>query len=147
MSKSTLRSVAPCDCLAIRQAARQITQLYDRYLLREDLRVGQYSILRKLSRFESLSINEMALTMVMDATSISRAIKPLVRDGLISVSAGRDARSRKLELTEAGRAKLKSATVLWQRAQNEFEAAFGPDNAEQVRHTMWRVVESFKTSE
>ncbi len=147
MSNSPVRSVALCDCLAIRQAARQITQLYDRYLSRESLSANQYAILRKLSRFEGLSISHLALSMVMDATSVSRAIKPLVRDGLISVRTDQDARTRKLELTEAGRVRLKSATVLWQRAQDEFEAAFGPKEAQHLRHTMWRVVESFKTPE
>jgi DNA-binding MarR family transcriptional regulator len=147
MSNSPLRSIALCDCLAIRQAARQITQLYDRYLSREGLGANQYAILRKLSGFEGLSISQLALSMVMDATSVSRAIKPLVRDGLISISTDQDARTRKLELTEVGRARLKSATVLWQRAQDEFEAAFGQEEAQHLRHTMWRVVESSKTPE
>jgi len=147
MSNSPLRSVALCDCLAIRQAARQITQLYERYLSREGLSANQYAILRKLSPFEGLSISHLALSMVMDATSVSRAIKPLVRDGLISVSTDQDARTRKLELTKAGRIRLKSATVLWQRAQDEFEATFGPEEAQRLRHTMWRVVESSKTPE
>jgi len=147
MSNSSLRSVALCDCLAIRQAARQITQLYERYLSREGLSANQYAILRKLSQFEDLSISHLALSMVMDATSVSRAIKPLVRDLLISVSTDQDARTRKLKLTKTGRVRLKSATVLWQKAQHQFEAAYGLQEAQHLRHTMWRVVELSKPPE
>ena len=57
-----------CNCLALRQAARHVTQIYDSYLSSEGLRTTQYSILAKLNRLGPLSINELAKLMVMDRT-------------------------------------------------------------------------------
>src|SRR3974377_2172728 len=50
----------PCNCLAIRQAARVITQLYDRHLAAENLRTTQYSILSKLGRLGPPPVNSTA---------------------------------------------------------------------------------------
>jgi hypothetical protein len=55
-----------CNCLALRQAARHISQIYDSYLASAGLRTTQYSILGKLNRLGPLSINELAKSMVMD---------------------------------------------------------------------------------
>ena len=52
-----------CNCLAVRQAARHVTQLYDRHLAHVGLRATQYSILARLSRLGPLSINELASAM------------------------------------------------------------------------------------
>ena len=61
-----------CNCLALRQAARQVTQLYDRHMAGEGLRANQYSILSKLSRLGPMSINTLAAQMVMDRTTMDR---------------------------------------------------------------------------
>ena len=65
-----------CNCLAIRQAARQVTQLYDRHLAAEGLRSTQYSILSKLGRLGPLSVNALAASMAMDRTTLGRAVQP-----------------------------------------------------------------------
>jgi hypothetical protein len=62
----TLDRTTVCNCLALRQAARHISQIYDSYLASEGLRTTQYSILAKLNRLGPLSINELAKSMVMD---------------------------------------------------------------------------------
>lgn len=129
-----------CNCLAVRQAARHITQAYERHLSHEGLRATQYSILSKLGRLGPLSIGELAAAMVMDRTSLGRAIQPLQRDGLLAVGPGRDGRTRSIELTSRGRAKLKAASVHWRAAQKEFEAAFGATASEDLRSTMRRLI-------
>ena len=134
--------VAQCDCLAIRQAARQITQLYERHLSNDGLKAGQYAILRKLSVLGSTSIGDLAHSMVMDATSVTRAIKLLQRDGLVGVSGADDLRTRLVHVTGKGRTKLRAANVSWRKAQDQFERAFGASEARQLRRTMLRVVES-----
>jgi DNA-binding MarR family transcriptional regulator len=130
----------PCNCLALRQAARHISQIYDRHLASEGLRTTQYSILAKLHRLGPLSINELAKSMVMDRTTLGRAIRPLERDRLLAIKSGDDARTRNLQLTPAGEARLKAAAVKWRAAQKEFETAFGPGNAVDLRTVLQRVV-------
>jgi len=57
-----------CNCLALRQAARHVTQLYDRFLGGADLRATQFSILAKLRRAGPMTINALAADLVMDRT-------------------------------------------------------------------------------
>src|SRR5579863_1577343 len=93
---------AACNCLAIRQAARQVTQLYERHMAVSGLSASQYSILAKLARLGPLSINALSAAMVMDRTTTGRAVRPLARDGLVAIDAGEDARTRLVRLTPAG---------------------------------------------
>ncbi len=130
----------PCNCLALRQAARHLSQIYDDHLAQEGLRTTQYSILSKLNRLGPLPIGKLADTMVLERTALARALQPLERDGLVSVGAGPDGRTRKVTLTAAGDSRLKAAAACWRRAQKEFEAAFGAADAAALRTMLRRVV-------
>jgi DNA-binding MarR family transcriptional regulator len=141
MSEASHQSDGPaCNCQAIRQAARQVTQLYDRHLAPTGLRTSQLSILANLSRGGPQSIHDLAAALVMDRTTLGRGIRPLERDGLIEIGDGPDGRTRSVKLTSAGRKKLAAALPLWQEAQIEFETAFGTAEAATLRTTLERVV-------
>ena len=129
-----------CNCLALRQAARHMSQIYDSYLASEGLRTTQYSILAKLNRLGPLSINELAKSMVMDRTTLGRAIRPLQRDRLLTIGAGEDGRTRSLQLTATGEARLKAASPKWREAQKKFEMTFGARDAVELRSILQRVV-------
>ena len=128
-----------CNCLALRQAARHISQIYDSYLASEGLRTTQFSILAKLERLGPLSINELAKSMVMDRTTLGRAIRPLQRDRLLTIGAGEDGRTRSLRLTATGEARLKAATTKWREAQKKFDMTFGARDAAELRSVLERV--------
>src|SRR5262245_8049013 len=111
-------NLVDCNCLAIRQAARHVTQFYDQVLAPSGLRTTQLSILAKLRRLGPTTINDLANNLVMDRTTLGRNILPLQRDRLISVVKGRtDRRSKELHLTKAGAARLRAAAKLWVKAQ------------------------------
>ncbi len=115
-----------CNCLAVRQAARHVTQFYDQFLAPAGLRTTQFSILAKLKRLGPMTINALAKEMVMDRTTLGRNILPLEREGLIAVATGsRDRRSKELRLTDTGGARLRAAVKGWAQAQRQFEATFG----------------------
>src|SRR5580692_12533454 len=96
-----------CNCLAIRQAARHVTQFYDQLLAPVGLRATQYAILTRLRRDGPLAINALAAALVMDRTTMGRNILPLQRDGLIEIVASDvDRRRRELCLSAAGADKL-----------------------------------------
>jgi len=130
----------PCNNLALRQAARHVSQIYDRHMAEVGLRGTQYSILSKLARLGPLPLGKLAETMVMERTALSRAVGPLERDGLLAVGAGANGRTRSVALTAAGQAKFRAAQAQWRRAQKEFEAAFGAGEAETLRSTLQRVI-------
>lgn len=131
---------AACNCLAIRQAARQVTQLYERYMAASGLSASQYSILAKLARLGPLSINALSAAMVMDRTTTGRAVRPLERDKLVAIDAGDDARTRRVRLTPAGAKRFKAAEARWREAQREFERLYGTTEAAELRAALGRVV-------
>jgi len=123
-----------CNCLAVRQAARHITQFYDQFLAPSGLRTTQFSILAKLRRVGPMTINALAADLVMDRTTLGRNILPLERDGLIAVARGsHDRRSKEVRLTEAGAARFRQAVKGWVQAQRQFEAAFGAKRTVDLR--------------
>lgn len=134
MSADTLPKPEDCNCLAVRQAARHVTQFYDEFLASAGLRTTQFSILLKLRRLGPMTINALAAEMVMDRTTLGRNIRPLQRDGLVAVAPGHsDRRSKQLRLTEAGTERLRAAVNGWTRAQARFEAVFGVERACELR--------------
>ncbi|HEX4191771.1 MAG TPA: MarR family winged helix-turn-helix transcriptional regulator [Stellaceae bacterium] len=144
MQKTATEALEPadllaCNCLAIRQAARQITQLYDRHMAATGLTTSQYSILAKLSRLGPLSINALAAQMVMDRTTTGRAIQPLARDKLVAIEAGSDARTKLVKLTTAGAKRFKAAVAHWRAAQAAFEHSYGAGEAAELRTALARV--------
>jgi DNA-binding MarR family transcriptional regulator len=129
-----------CNCLAVRQAARHVTQFYDQFLAQAGLRTTQFSILARLQRKGPMGINALAVDMVMDRTTLGRNILPLERDGLIRIRpAASDRRSKVLHLTRAGDTRVQLAFKAWAEAQAQFEAAFGSPRAAELR-TLLRAV-------
>src|SRR5580692_6936363 len=109
VARGTYSGPEDCNCLAVRQAARHITQFYDQLLAPSGLRTTQFSILAKLWRLGPMTINVLAADMVMDRTTLGRNILPLQRDGLIVVEKGsRDRRSKTLQLTDSGAARFRA---------------------------------------
>ncbi|MCW0233890.1 MAG: MarR family transcriptional regulator [Ferrovibrio sp.] len=140
--KVTMRPTSPefCTCLAIRQAARHVSQYYDQHLAPSGLRITQFSILAKLKTLGPLTINGLADAMVMDRTTLGRNILPLQRDGLIAIVKGAaDRRSKKLRLTDLGRERLDKAWAYWAMAQTGFDTAFGSNQDSELR-TLMRAV-------
>jgi DNA-binding MarR family transcriptional regulator len=131
---------ADCNCLALRQAARHVSQVYDAHLAPVGLKTTQYSILAKLNRLGPLSINELAKLMVMDRTTLGRAVRPLERDKLLAIGGDDDGRKRNLKLTAAGQTRLKAAAAKWREAQKEFELTFGVSDSAKLRTALQRVV-------
>ena len=133
--------LSECNCLAIRQAARHVTQFYDQLFAPTGLRATQFAILSRLRRQGPMTINALAALLVMDRTTLGRNILPLQRDGLIEVVASdADRRRRELRLTDAGLAKHTAALESWSVAQQRFEDVFGDNRAAALRGLLREVV-------
>ena len=134
MSPEWVAAPEECTCLAVRQAARRVTQFYDQFLAPAGLRTTQFSILAKLRRLRETTINELAAEMVMDRTTLGRNVLPLEREGLISIEPGRtDRRSKTVKLTPEGRKRLDEARERWRAAQVGFARAFGEERTVLLR--------------
>jgi len=134
MSTDTLPRPEECNCLAVRQAARHVTQFYDQTMAPVGLRISQFSILAKLQRLGPLSVNALAAEMVMDRTTLGRAIQPLVRQCLVAITRrDTDRRTKELHLTDAGAARLRDGVKQWIRAQDRFEEIFSTERTADLR--------------
>jgi DNA-binding MarR family transcriptional regulator len=143
MATRPLPNPADCNCLAVRQAARYITQFYDRYLATAGLRTTQYGVLARLKRHGPMSINALAAELVVDRTTLGRNIRPLERDGLIAIESDpTDGRTKIVRLTKAGDARYQRAQKRWAEAQRHFERAYGGKQASQLRENLRAVVAS-----
>ena len=139
-SKSDQPTSEVCNCLALRQATRHVTQFYDRFLASSGLRTTQFSILARLRLAGPLPINALARRMVMDRTTLGRNVLPLEREGLIEIVPDpADRRSKVVRLTETGAARLREARAGWTQAQKKFEAAFGGPRAARLRDLLQAV--------
>jgi DNA-binding MarR family transcriptional regulator len=128
-----------CNCAVIRQAARRVTRFYDQALASWGLRITQYPILVSLAAGGPVTMNVLAERMVMDRATLGHNLRPLEAQGLLTLTPGKDRRSRIVALTEAGRQRLRDARPAWNAAQQAFETAFGPDEAADLRATMLRL--------
>ena len=80
MPAETLPKTEECNCLALRAAARHVTQFYDQVLAASGLRTTQFSILAKLKRKGPQTINALAGDLVMDRTTLGRNVLPSETD-------------------------------------------------------------------
>jgi DNA-binding MarR family transcriptional regulator len=126
-----------CNCMALRRAARCISNFYDGELAPSRLRASQFAILTLLQRAGEASVNAIAEHLALDRTTAGKNLRPLEQAGLITVAPSqKDGRRRVVRVTKAGDAALKIATPLWRRAQNTFETANGGANSAALRQTL-----------
>jgi DNA-binding MarR family transcriptional regulator len=125
-----------CNCAALRKASRRMSQFYDSALAPAGLKSTQFAMLAEIERRAEAppTIRGLAEKLVMDQSTIGQNLKPLEREGLISlVTDASDRRSRRVKLTKAGRSKLAAALPLWSIAQEQFENGFGKAAAAELR--------------
>ncbi|RKI17796.1 MarR family transcriptional regulator [Corallococcus sp. AB030] len=123
-----------CNCLALRQASRHVTQFYDQVLAPSGLRTTQYSILHRVQTQGPLTVNALADQLVMDPSTLTHNLKPLLKDGFVVLEVGRtDRRQRAIAITPEGQGVYRKARPLWLRAQSDFENAVGNTQATALR--------------
>jgi len=112
-----------CLCLHTQRAARALARLFDQALRPFDLTNGQFSLLMALNRPEPPTIGQVAPFLAMDRTSLTAALKPLERRGLVRVEPDEaDRRSRRLLITPAGVQALREALPVWRKTHGALEA-------------------------
>jgi DNA-binding MarR family transcriptional regulator len=112
-----------CLCLHVQRAARLLARRFDEALRPFELTNGQFSLLISLNRPEPPSMGPVASLLAMDRTTLTAALKPLERRGLVRVSLDpSDRRSRILLLTQKGHDLLLRAVPVWERTHQEIDS-------------------------
>ncbi len=126
-----------CLCLHLQRAARALARRFDQALRPLGLTSGQYSTLMSLNRPEPPSIGAVASLLAMDRTTLTAALKPLERRGLVAVLVDADdRRSRRLKLTPAGRALLARAVPVWRSTHAEIDRLLPRAGADRLRRDL-----------
>jgi len=126
-----------CLCLYVQRAARALARRFDEVLRPFDLTNGQFSLLMSLNRPEPPAMGPVASLLAMDRTTLTAALKPLQRRGLVKVSQDpSDRRSRVLKLTAKGHNLLIRAVPVWERAHREVESLIPDADPEELRRSL-----------
>lgn len=133
---ATMHEVAAtCACLKARKAARAVTRAYDKALRPSGLRATQFTILGAASISGGVPLGKLADMLGLERTSMTRNLQVLERDGLIRLLDA-DGRTRNIEVTDAGAARLAEALPLWEEAQNSLRQKFGEDGWAAVQSSL-----------
>jgi DNA-binding MarR family transcriptional regulator len=108
---------AGCTNLKLRQLTRTVARHYDAHVAPTGLKGTQYSLLSQVAKLGPLKPGELAQAMRLDASTLTRNLQPLIAAGWVTLGPGDDARSRKVEVTDAGRAKRAEGQRAWKQAQ------------------------------
>jgi DNA-binding MarR family transcriptional regulator len=129
--ETTLEVRDTCLCLHVQRAARALARRFDEALRPVGLTNGQFSLLMALNRPEPAVMGPVARLLAMDRTTLTAALKPLERLGLVAIRTDpSDRRTRLLSLTEEGSEVLAAAVPIWRAIHAEIEAGLpepGPD--------------------
>lgn len=132
--ETTIEVRDTCLCLHAQRAARALARRFDEALKPFGLTNGQFSLLMSLNRPEPPSLGPVARLLAMDRTTLTAALKPLERNGLVASRPDpKDRRSRLLVLTDKGHTALIAAAPVWRATHAEIDAALPGDGPDQAR--------------
>jgi DNA-binding MarR family transcriptional regulator len=126
-----------CLCLHVQRAARALARRFDEELRPFELTNGQFSLLMSLNRPEPPPMGPVAALLAMDRTTLTAALKPLERRGLVKISQDpADRRSRILALTRKGKDLLIRAMPVWERTHHEVEQSIPDGDPDGLRRNL-----------
>ena len=121
-----------CVCFNLRKAARAVSRIYDEALAEVGLRNTPFTLLYILHDRGPLAVTDVAELAGMERTTLTRNLRPLELDRLITSEPGEDRRVRVLSLTVRGRKTVKSALPAWRKAQSQALAHLGDARGERL---------------
>lgn len=122
-----------CSCTKLRQLTRKITGIYDRHLAADALTIGQYSLLARIEKCGPIGAIPLATNMGMDRSTMSRALKPLIKAGWVQtvdlpLTLLTDKRSFGVRLSAEGKRKWQDSLPNWNKAKDEISTILGKQN-------------------
>jgi DNA-binding MarR family transcriptional regulator len=125
-----------CLCLHTQRAARALARRFDEALRPVGLTSGQFSLMMSLNRPNPPGIGSVAALLAMDRTTLTAALKPLERRGLVEVMTDpADRRGRLLALTPEGRTVLARAVPVWEQTHAAVETVL--EDAGRLRQDLY----------
>ena len=114
-----------CAHANLRKAMRVVSQAYDAALKPSGLKATQFTLLAVLAGRGDLPLTKLSEILVMDRTTLTRNLKPLLAKGWLEIGREKDERIRLISITDAGRSIVAEATPLWREAQTRVTEKLG----------------------
>jgi DNA-binding MarR family transcriptional regulator len=114
-----------CTNFKLRQLLRSVSKLYDAEIAQAGLKGSQFSLLSHVLTLGPISPSDLAARMGMDASTLTRNLRPLIDKGWVLQGPGADHRGRSIAITPAGTAKHAEARLHWKRAQRQLNQRLG----------------------
>jgi len=130
-----------CACFNLRKASRAVTRFFDDALAPAGLRATQLAILMAARSGDAPSIARLADELVLEPSTLNRNLKPLEKEGLLSVETGTTGRRKLVLLTAKGQSKVDEAIPLWEKAQNAIVGNLGDEDWAKLKSTLEETVQ------
>ncbi len=114
-----------CACANLRRATRMVTQSYDAALRPVGLRATQFTMLSVLAKRGQIRQSKLAEILGMDGSTLTRNLRPLLKNEWIQIDREEDQRVRLISITKPGRQVLDDAVPLWRQVQSQFVKGLG----------------------
>jgi DNA-binding MarR family transcriptional regulator len=129
-----------CLCLAVQRAARKLARRFDAALRPFGLTNGQFSLMVALNQPAPPPMGRLAPFLGMDPSTLTAAVKPLARRGLLTIEQDpSDRRSRLLRITAEGVALMREAALVWQDAHGALDAELTGGMAQELREGLAKI--------
>jgi DNA-binding MarR family transcriptional regulator len=121
-----------CTHFKLRQLVRRVAQHYDAQVGKSGLKTTQYSLLSHVIALAPVRPVDLATAMGLEASTLTRNLRPLIDAGWLELGPGPDGRSRLVSVTPAGREKRQEAQRRWRVAQEALNQTLGPKRVVQL---------------
>ena len=125
LSQLDLTGTGSCASFNFRKTARAVTRFYDDALQESGIRSTQFAILVAIAKNQPISIGDVADLLVIDRTTLTRSLRLLQKEGLLTISARSSMRKRFLSLAPLGERAVARSLPVWRKAHDKFVASVG----------------------
>ena len=116
-----------CIAVRLRLLNRVVTNLYDEALRPLGVKVSQLNILIATARLGLARPAQVCDILQLDASTLSRNVKPLQAHGWLEVVPEEDARAQPFRLTPQGKRLIEKAVPAWEQAQRRAAELLGDE--------------------
>ena len=116
-----------CIAVRLRLLNRVVTNFYDDALRPLGLKVSQLNILIVTAKLGLARPAQVCEILQLDASTLSRNVKPLQAHGWLEVVPDEDARAQPFQLTPQGKRLIEKSVPAWEEAQRRAGELLGAD--------------------
>ncbi len=136
------KQLTECSCNMMRKSARKITQFYENSLREAGIKPTQFTILATLANTGAIQITQLADTMLLERTGLTRNLNILQRNEWLEIHAGEeDSRQRVVSLSKKGYKQLDLAIPYWQKAQKSIAKDIGKETMTALKINLNEITE------